>query len=212
METAVEQVCPSCGSKVLPDGEFCLFCGDLLAKSTAPNAALPALRRLSMARVTSADDPAEYAGFWLRVWAGAIDVVLEVTVALLLSLGVDYTIRWLGARLGITPERSGFISGFVFIGLLTVGAWLYCAFSESGPHRATIGKRMMGLQVVSCDGDRLNFGQASVRHIMKFFSLFTLLIGFMMAGWTKRRQALHDMPCDCRVIRAPEKRWSLLGS
>jgi uncharacterized RDD family membrane protein YckC len=41
---------------------------------------------------------------------------------------------------------------------------------------------------------------------MKFLSLFFLTIGFMMAGWTKRRQALHDMPTDCLVIRVPRER------
>jgi hypothetical protein len=34
----------------------------------------------------------------------------------------------------------------------------------------------------------------------------------MMAGWTKRRQALHDIPCDCIVVRSPqEKGFSLLS-
>ena len=60
----------------------------------------------------------------------------------------------------------------------------------------------MGLQVVTAAGGRLTFGQATVRHLMKFLSLFTLSVGFMMAGWTKRHQALHDMPVDCVVIRA----------
>jgi uncharacterized RDD family membrane protein YckC len=40
---------------------------------------------------------------------------------------------------------------------------------------------------------------------MKFLSLFCLMIGFLMAGWTKRRQALHDIPADCLVIRVPAK-------
>jgi uncharacterized RDD family membrane protein YckC len=66
------------------------------------------------------------------------------------------------------------------------------------------------LQVVTASGDRLSFGQATVRHFMKFLSLFTAAIGFMMAGWTKRRQALHDMPCDCVVIRVPPERFSIL--
>ena len=50
------------------------------------------------------------------------------------------------------------------------------------------------------------FGQATARHFMKFLSLFSAGFGFMMAGWTKRRQALHDMPSDCIVIRAPQRR------
>ena len=46
---------------------------------------------------------------------------------------------------------------------------------------------------------------------MKFLSLFTAAVGFMMAGWTKRRQALHDMPTDCLVIRVAEPSLSLFG-
>ena len=58
---------------------------------------------------------------------------------------------------------------------------------------------------------RTSFGLATVRHLMKFLSLFILMIGFLMSGWTKRRQALHDMPCDCLVIRVPVRAFSLLG-
>ena len=61
---------------------------------------------------------------------------------------------------------------------------------------------------MTADGSRISFGQATVRHLMKFLSLFILMIGFLMSGWTKRRQALHDMPCDCLVIRVPAKTFS----
>jgi len=47
---------------------------------------------------------------------------------------------------------------------------------------------------------------------MKFFSLFSAGFGFAMAGWTKRRQALHDIPTDCLVIWVPEEKLSLFGS
>ena len=91
-----------------------------------------------------------------------------------------------------------------FIVILAIGSWLYCAFAESSAWRATVGKRILGLHVVTAQGDRISFGQATARHLMKFLSLFMLMIGFMMAGWTKRRQALHDFPPDCLVTRAPQ--------
>ncbi len=68
-----------------------------------------------------------------------------------------------------------------------------------------------GLQVVTSSGGQLSFGQATVRHFMKFLSLFTGSVGFMMAGWTKRRQALHDMPSDSIVVRVAEPSLSLFG-
>ncbi len=159
-----------------------------------------------------ADPPAakEYAGFWLRVWAGLIDVILEAAVVAILTVIIDFILHQVGGSLGIAPEAMKYATGIVSIGLLTIGGWLYCAFTESSRWQATLGKRLMGLQVTNGEGGRLSFGQASVRHFMKFLSLFTLAIGFMMAGWTKRRQALHDMPSDSIVVRSPEESLSLL--
>jgi uncharacterized RDD family membrane protein YckC len=155
--------------------------------------------------------PVEYAGFWLRVWAGAIDVTLEAVGALFLTLIVWYAFRIIGARSGMSPITGKYLTGFAFIPILAIGAWLYAAFSESSRWSATLGKRIFGLKVLTASGGRLTFGQASVRHFMKFLSLFTATVGFMMAGWTRRRQALHDMPSDCVVIRIAEPSLSLFA-
>jgi uncharacterized RDD family membrane protein YckC len=160
--------------------------------------------------VTSPPDTIEYAGFWLRVWAGAVDVCIEALGALLLTLAIDIVLRRFGRGFGIDPWDSKVFTGVSFILILAVGSWLYCAFFESSSWRATPGKRLLGLQVITSDGGRASFGKATERHLMKFLSLFCLTIGFMMSGWTKRRQALHDMPCDCLVIRVPVKAFTLL--
>lgn len=210
MESAVlPEVCSSCGNPATADGEFCLFCGDVLARSRKPiSETLDSSANIPIAVISP--DSKDYAGFWRRVWAGSIDVGIEVVVALALSLLVDLGLHAIGGSMGIARESMEYATGVTFIVLLTIGAWLYCAFTESSRHRATIGKRVMGLQVVTPAGDQLSFAQASVRHFMKFLSLFTAGIGFMMAGWTKRRQALHDMPSDVVVIRAPQESLSLL--
>lgn len=211
MEMVLDEVCASCGSTRLPDGRFCLFCGDLLTESSLENARRAQAARVHRNSVASTPDTVEYAGFWLRVWAGVIDVCLEAVGALILTLAIDYALRRFGRLLGISPFVSKVATGMAFILILAVGSWLYCAFAESSSWRATVGKRLLGLQVVTSDGDRISFGQATVRHLMKFLSLFCLTIGFLMSAWTKRRQALHDMPCDCLVIRVPGKSFSLLG-
>ena len=208
MQTSVApEHCASCGSPALPDGEFCLFCGDLLTESGRHLAVRPP----SSTTIVPTTEGREYAGFWRRVWAGTIDVSLEILVALLISLIIDFGFSLAGRVLGIEHESAAYITGFTFIVVLAVGGWLYAALSESSRYRATIGKRIMRLQVVTADGEKLNFGQASVRHVMKFLSLFTAGIGFLMAGFTKRRQALHDLPNDCLVIRVPEESFSLFG-
>src|ERR1700678_3109490 len=204
MEMLLDEVCASCGNRRLPDCRFCLFCGDVLSE--------PNDRKASGSESAGHGDselasPAvlQYAGFWRRVAAGSIDVGIEVAGAFVLSYAIDLTLRRFGKGFGIDPWYSKMYAGIGFILILAVGSWLYCAFAESSSWRATIGKRLLGLQVITADGDRTSFGQATIRHFMKFLSLFCLTIGFLMSGWTKRRQALHDIPGDCLVIRVPQR-------
>lgn len=204
MAMLLDEVCESCGNSRLPDGRFCLFCGDVL---TEPND-----RKASGSESAGRDDSAllnppvlQYAGFWRRCAAGGIDVGIEAIGAFILSYAIDLTLRRFGKSFGIDPWYAKMYAGFAFIPILAVGSWLYCAFAESSSWRATVGKRVLGLQVITTGGERTSFGRATERHFMKFLSLFCLTIGFMMSGWTKRRQALHDMPCDCLVIRVPQQ-------
>ena len=199
MEMVLDQVCASCGSGRLADGRFCLFCGDLLGES-APQQSSPS--KLQRTRASTALAEVQYAGFWRRFWAGCIDIVLEAASALILTLAIDFLLRRFGSVFGIDRWNSAVFAGMAFIMIWAVGSWLYCAFAESSSWRATVGKRVMGLQVITTAGAQVSFGRATERHFMKFLSLFCLTIGFLMSGWTRRRQALHDIPCDVLVIRA----------
>lgn len=208
MQTSIApEHCASCGSPALPDGEFCLFCGDVLTESGSHLA----VRLKGSTTIVPITEGREYAGFWRRVWAGLIDLSLEMFVAVLVAFLIDTVFNLLGSFVGIGRESAAYVTGFTFIILLAVGGWLYAALSESSRYRATLGKRILRLQVVNAEGGKLTFAQASARHVMKFISLFTLGIGFLMAGFTKRRQALHDLPTDCFVIRVPEEHFSLFG-
>ena len=139
-------------------------------------------------------------------------MTLEAAGALVITYAIDKALARIGGMLGYERWISQRAAGMAYILVLAIGGWLYSAFAESSPRRATLGKRVMGLQVVMADGGRVSFGQATVRHFMKFLSLFTAGVGFMMAAWTKRHQALHDIPSDCLVIRVPEeKSFSLLS-
>jgi len=207
METVLDEVCASCGSSRVPDGSFCLFCGDVLTEPSSPAVGA----RSASKRVANAADNTEYAGFWLRFWAGAFDVCVEVAGASLLTAVIYFALSRYRHLMGLSSDDFKFAVGYAFVPILAVGSWLYCAFAESSSWRATVGKRLLGLQVMNIDGRRVSFGQATVRHFMKFLSFFCLMIGFLMAGWTKRRQGLHDIPTDCLVIRVPPRNFSLLA-
>jgi len=212
METVVDQVCASCGNPRHAYDRCCLFCGDVLYEPTAEVVVSSKANNSPDKSGTTSPAATEYAGFWRRVWAGTIDLVLEAAAALAVTYVIDKVLDRVGGMLGYERSISKFASGMAFILVLAIGSWLHAAFAESSPRRATVGKRIMGLQVVTGMGEQLSFGQATVRHFMKFLSLFSAGVGFMMAGWTKRRQALHDIPLDCIVIRGPqEKPFSLLS-
>jgi uncharacterized RDD family membrane protein YckC len=78
--------------------------------------------------------------------------------------------------------------------------WLYFAKLESSARQATIGKRALGIAVTDLAGRRISFGRATGRYFAKFLSSVAA-IGFLMAGFTARKQALHDMIAGCLVVR-----------
>jgi len=83
---------------------------------------------------------------------------------------------------------------------------IYWSLMEAGKHQATLGKQALGIIVVDEQGQRLCIPQAFGRNVGKLLSAITLLIGFMMAGWTQRKQGLHDMISRSLVIKRSNDR------
>jgi uncharacterized RDD family membrane protein YckC len=79
--------------------------------------------------------------------------------------------------------------------------WLYYSLLESSAWQATLGKKALGLEVTDLDGNRIGFGRATGRFFAKFISWIILLIGYIMAGFTEKKQALHDILAGTLVIR-----------
>lgn len=79
--------------------------------------------------------------------------------------------------------------------------WIYEAILESSSKQATVGKMALGLKVTDLNGNRISFARATGRHFAKVLSGMILLIGFFMAGFTDRKQALHDMIAGTLVLR-----------
>ena len=136
-----------------------------------------------------------YAGFWLRLVAMLIDgaVILIVMWILGLLLGVNYAT--------LEPTEAELSS----IGLLELAslfvAWIYFAVMESTGAQATVGKLFMGLYVADKQGNRISFGRASLRYWAKFLSSLILFIGYLMAAFTRQKQALHDIIAGCLVLK-----------
>ena len=143
----------------------------------------------------------EYAGFWLRFVAAIID-------ALITGVGGAIAGGCVGGIIGMMIVGQGGATADVMFPARVAGnclgivvAWLYSAIMESSPRQATLGKMALGLIVTDENGERITFARASGRHFAKIISGLILLIGYMMAGWTERKQALHDMIAGTLVVR-----------
>lgn len=135
------------------------------------------------------------AGFWRRVAAYMLDSIILGLVSLV-YFAVIAGLGWLASD---SPGLAFFIMFLGYIGLIAL-MWLYFAKFESGPKQATPGKQVMGIKVTDERGNRVSFGRATGRFFGKIVSGMIMNIGYMMAGFTSRKQALHDMMAGCCVV------------
>lgn len=79
--------------------------------------------------------------------------------------------------------------------------FLYYTLMESSKWQGTLGKKIMNVQVAKAEGGRISFGRAAGRFLAKSFLSPILLVGYIMAFFTERRQALHDMLAGTIVVK-----------
>lgn len=193
--------CAGCGGSIPEAAAFCPQCGRPTPQG-ASGATLPAPVPLAARLV--------YAGFWLRLVAYIIDAALLSLLELMLVL-ILVAILGLGGAIRHLPENpdvnSIFTATVIFavvmfaVGLLVV-VWLYYALMESSRYQGTLGKMALGLIVTDLELRPVSFARASGRFFAKIITgLIPLFIGYIMAGFTAKKQALHDMMASCLVLR-----------
>ncbi|HEY4651169.1 MAG TPA: RDD family protein [Pontibacter sp.] len=135
------------------------------------------------------------ASLGLRTFALFIDVVLLLTVA---AIANYYTISSNEATLFWKPENLLYI-------LL---GWLYFAGAESGSAKATLGKYLLGLQVVDKHNNRLTFKTATIRYFTKPVSVLVLILRFIRGLPIARHRNFHNRITDARVVKQPRHHTS----
>ncbi len=176
--------CTKCGMANQDDSTYCRACGAPLA-TQGPSVKVRA---------------AAYAGFWRRLGASAIDTVAEVAIVAaavvlgtLSSLPVRAALGGRGASSDTLRTAGHYATSLVLL-------WLYEAFFVSSTYQATPGKMVLGIVVTDLNGNRLSFSQASARYWSKTISSTLLYLGYVAAGFTERKQALHDLLAGCLVV------------
>jgi uncharacterized RDD family membrane protein YckC len=140
------------------------------------------------------------AGFWIRFCAAIVDAIIINIVSRIAGLGIGIVVGLafagstvMGTIAAIAGGGVGLAVGFFYF------AWFYKAKG------ATPGKMLLGLKTLNAEtGTHLTYGQTFVREMLAkpFLSaIFTLTIGYWLAGIREDKKALHDLVCSTRVVR-----------
>lgn len=191
--------CSQCGTSNNASSRFCQKCGASMAAGASAITPVSATTVSSgpAAAVMAVAPGQQYGGFWIRFLAMIIDhLILNAAFLPIASMFGLFHFAALG-RIDHEIEPGDIAVLFAglssLFALLFVGQWLYEALLTSSAWQATVGKKILGLKVTDDSGNRISFGRATGRYFSKIISGMILYIGFIMAGFTDRKKALHDM-------------------
>jgi uncharacterized RDD family membrane protein YckC len=178
-----------------------------------------------------------YGNFWYRFVAVIIDsIVLSIGAFV---IGIPLALMFSGDMLQLQLASSA-VSLLLYL--------VYGSLTESSGWQGTIGKKVLNLKVTNIEGDPLNFSEALVRNMVKYWASFVLVIvpyvsdikpfipdpngdpseifskmfgtpymimtltialvstiGYLIAAFTARRQALHDIVAQTAVLTSKTK-------
>ena len=212
--------CSKCGGLMADGAAFCSDCGQafsaavVASRPPAMGAVVPApvggVAAVPAYAVSASMPRVEYAGFWQRLLALVIDNVILgfgfVLIVIPLIFLTGFRRFFDDFHPGEALNDAGIFMLVVFFFLAAAGAlvftWLYHALMECSEWQATVGKKALGLVVTDMSGQRVSFGRATGRHFGKIITnMIPAFIGYIMAGFTQKKQALHDMLAGCLVLR-----------
>jgi uncharacterized RDD family membrane protein YckC len=153
----------------------------------------------------------KYAAIWKRSLALFIDLIIAyimigiLTIALnaMLGLPVEYDLLY---QTGNVVKYNKFVEDniiklTVLYASIKLGVlFLYFSILESSNWQATFGKLAMRIKITDLRGERISYARASARFFAKILSTNILLIGYLIAFFTQRKQALHDLLANTLVI------------
>ncbi|WP_185819849.1 RDD family protein [Salibacterium salarium] len=175
--------CQSCGEKTKAHQEMCVNCGEMLKSSGGE----------------------EFAGFWLRVAAVLIDsIVVAVPLNILSFIAIIILVFSLsGGSPNVDNGTQAQIALMCFIVYLLCGLItpFYYTIFHCSKWQATIGKKAVGIKVIDYNGGKISFWKSFGRYFGYVLSGMILGIGYIMAGFTKNKEALHDMMSSTLVIK-----------
>lgn len=127
------------------------------------------------------------AGFWIRAMAAIIDGLIMGGIGLLVMIVFEAP--------SIDFEDSTALDIFMF-----VYSVIFIVIFTASKLKASPGKLILGIQVLTLDNKQIGIGRSIGRYFAYIISTFTFMVGYIMAGFTKDKKALHDLICGTRVV------------
>lgn len=116
------------------------------------------------------------AGFFIRLWATLLDVLVVGGILLMLPrLHSIALIIWSAYHIGLWAWKG-----------------------------STIGGIILGIKCVRLDGQPVNLPVAIIRSLASFLSAIVAFVGFFWVGWDHERQSWHDKIAGTTMVKLPK--------
>lgn len=159
-----------------------------------------------VARSYLAEQEVRYASHPRRILAFVLDMAVGLTILVALGLvaGMEFAVlEALGVDVAEGPADWSRIGFYLTLGATGLAAFVlavgYFPLLE-GRYGQTLGKWMVGLQVVRADGLRIGYKEALIRRIPFFLEFFW--IDALVALFTERRQRAFDLVASTVVVES----------
>jgi uncharacterized RDD family membrane protein YckC len=137
------------------------------------------------------------AGFWVRVGALIIDLLIVGGVGIVLVI--------IGAAAGSSALEV--IGWLIFV----LGSIAYDIYFHGKPAGQTVGKRALGIRVIDFStGGPIGYGRAALRYVGRFISGTFCYLGYLWMLWDKEKQTWHDKMANDVVVPTsayPVEHW-----
>ncbi|WP_175990784.1 RDD family protein [Bacillus sp. Marseille-Q1617] len=135
------------------------------------------------------------AGFWLRVWAYLIDLIVIGSITRLIIKPV-FKVLDITLVEGSMFAPISILSAIVFYGYFVL---MTKFFSQ------TIGKMVLGIKVIDLKGGRPTWGTVIFRELIGRFISSTIFILYVVVAFTTKKQGIHDLFADTTVVQEKKK-------
>lgn len=147
-----------------------------------------------------------YAGFWRRLSASMVDILIMMPIFISLTyiLGLDkYLAVEIDENLYSLVENKQATINRMTVDIITIFVIsIYYILFIASEKKATIGKLLFGICVVDVRGKKITKIRAFARFILcVVLTVVTCGIAVIMIAFAKEKTALYDKICGTRVIR-----------